>query len=264
MINKKSIDEFSNFGILKFKIDINKLTEINNKVIKLIESKKELLNKNNNINIKLEKFHENIKVKNLNEIRMYLYTNLNKNEWILKKILEIFDEYVDLIVGNELAVQKKVNLSIQLPNDNSSILPMHSDFFSGESIYQLNLWLPLVEVNKTSTMFYFLPKDSIKMISEIKKNSLSDINIIFKKYYKKIKWLNMKKGEGAIFSPNLLHGNILNKEKNTRFSLNLRVKNLYSPYNNIYGNEKKLGNFYKPMNTKALTLFNLHNSFSID
>ena len=187
--------------------------------------------------ISLENFHNSVAVKNLNEIRMYLYAQLNKQDWILDKMFELFNSQIKLILGDELAVQK-VNLSIQLPNDNSSILPMHSDFFSGESIYQLNLWLPLVSVNKTSSMFYFLPKDSIKMINEIKKNSVSDLNIIFKKNYKKIKWLNLKKGEAAVFSPNLLHGNVLNKEKNTRFSLNLRVKNLYSPYNHIYGNEK--------------------------
>ena len=84
---------------------------------------------------------------------MYLYAQLNKQDWILDKMFELFNSQIKLILGDELAVQKKVNLSIQLPNDNSSILPMHSDFFSGESIYQLNLWLPLVSVNKTSSMF---------------------------------------------------------------------------------------------------------------
>ena len=52
---------------------------------------------------------------------------------------------------------------------------------------------------------------------------------------------------------------VINKEKNTRFSLNLRVKNLYSPYNDIFGNEKKLGSFYIPYNLKGMTLFNLKN-----
>ena len=262
MANNKTIDQFSNTGITKFSVNNVILDEINDRVISLIQRKKKLLTSKNRIS--LENFHNSVAVKNLNEIRMYLYAQLNKQDWILDKMFELFNSQIKLILGDELAVQKKVNLSIQLPNDNSSILPMHSDFFSGESIYQLNLWLPLVSVNKTSSMFYFLPKDSIKMINEIKKNSISDLNIIFKKNYKKIKWLNLKKGEGAVFSPNLLHGNVLNKEKNTRFSLNLRVKNLYSPYNHIYGNEKKLGSFYRPYNLKAMTIFNINNSFSFD
>ena len=68
-------------------------------------------------------------------------------------MMEFFKHYIEEIVGNEIAIQK-VNLSIQIPQDNTSILPMHSDFFSGESLYQLNLWLPLVNVKDTS-MFYF-------------------------------------------------------------------------------------------------------------
>ena len=59
---------------------------------------------------------------------MYLYAQLNKQDWILDKMFELFNSQIKLILGDELAVQKKVNLSIQLPNDNSSILPMHSDF----------------------------------------------------------------------------------------------------------------------------------------
>lgn len=261
-MKKDYTNEFSENGIIKFNIETKILDKINTKILSLINKKRNLLKKNNSI--KLETFHKNISIKNLNELRMYLYSQINKNEWILKELMILFKEYIDMIVGMELAVQKKVNLSIQLPNDNSSILPMHSDFFSGESIYQLNLWLPLVTVKNTSSMFYFTPKDTTKMINEIKSNNISDLNKIFLKNKKNLKWLNLKKGEGAVFSPNLLHGNVINKENTTRFSLNLRVKNLYSPYNDIYGNEKKLGSFYKPYNLKGMTLFNINNLFSFD
>tara|TARA_B100000575_G_scaffold283156_1_gene275706 strand:- start:2558 stop:3346 length:789 start_codon:yes stop_codon:yes gene_type:complete len=262
MSNNNSIKTFEKYGITKFKINSKYKDEIYKKIVNLIKEKKKLLYKHNNIS--LEKFHESISLENLNEVRLHLYRQLNEKDWIVNKMIKLFHLYIDEIVGNEIAIQKKVNVSIQIPNDNSSILPMHSDFFSGESLYQLNLWLPLVDVKKTSTMFYFLPKDSLNMINLIKKNNITDLNKIFKQNLKKIKWLNMKSGEGAVFSPNLLHGNIVNKENNTRFSLNMRVKNLYSPYNDIYGNEKKLGTFYRPYNLKAMTIFNLKNPFSIE
>ena len=35
------------------------------------------------------------------------------------------------IIGNELVMQKNINLSIQLPKDESSLLPIHSDTWSG-------------------------------------------------------------------------------------------------------------------------------------
>ncbi len=255
------LDIFIKNGIIKFPVDIKLVNEIYSKILNLAIKKTKINTLNNS---GLENFHKKVPIEILNDTRMFMYAEINKHDWMLKKMMELFKYYIEEVVGNEIAIQKKVNLSIQIPKDNTSILPMHSDFFSGESLYQLNLWLPLVNVKDTSSMFYFSPKDSIKMINEIKKNNISDLNKIFDKNYKKIKWLNINKGEGAVFSPNLLHGNIINKEKTTRFSLNLRVKNLYSPYNDLYGNEKKLGSFYRPYNLKAMTMFNLKNNFSIE
>ena len=40
-----------------------------------------------------------------------------------------------------------------------------------------------------------------------------------------MKWLKVKFGEGVIFSPNCLHGNVTNKENTTRWSINIRYKN---------------------------------------
>ena len=77
-----------------------------------------------------------------------------------------------------------------------------------------------------------------------------------------MKWLNSKFGQAIIFSPNCLHGNVTNKEKTTRWSINIRYKNLYSPYNRIYGNEKKIGTFYKIFSPKLMTKFNLKYNFN--
>ena len=57
------------------------------------------------------------------------------------------------IVGNELAMQNKINLSIQFPNDASSLLPLHSDTWDGDSPFESVLWLPLVNCFKTKSMF---------------------------------------------------------------------------------------------------------------
>ena len=64
---------------------------------------------------------------------------------------------LSLLVGNELAMQNKAILSIQMPNDDSSVLPMHCDVFAGESPFQVNQWVPLVNSSRSMSMF-FLPK----------------------------------------------------------------------------------------------------------
>jgi sporadic carbohydrate cluster 2OG-Fe(II) oxygenase len=82
-----------------------------------------------------------------------------------------------------------------------------------------------------------------------------------KKNKKLMKWINIKYGEAIIFSPNCLHGNIINSEETTRWSFNIRYKNLFSPYAANFNNEKKIGTFYNFLKPKIITKFNLNYSF---
>ena len=45
----------------------------------------------------------------------------------LENYIMMSPEYLDILLGNELSMQLRVNLSVQLPKDNSSLLPLHSD-----------------------------------------------------------------------------------------------------------------------------------------
>ena len=56
-------------------------------------------------------------------------------------------------------MQTKINLSIQIPNDKTSMLPMHSDIYAGESPFEVVAWLPLTDVASNSmSMFITKPK----------------------------------------------------------------------------------------------------------
>ena len=189
---------------------------------------------------------------------MKIISEINKNDEIKKLIFELSKQYLHNLVGNELAIQKTLNLSIQLPKDNSSLLDMHSDTFSGESPFQVVLWIPLVDVEKTKSMFIMSKKQSEIQLRKLKNNSRIDFNGIFKKYKKKMKWLKVNYGEILIFSPNILHGNTINKTQETRLSFNIRFKSLFSPYNDIKGNDRKLGYFYFPLNVKPATKLGLN------
>ena len=76
---------------------------------------------------------------------------------------------------------------------------------------------------------FILPRNSTKFKMFNKKKFKLDTEII--NYIKKdLKFINIKFGQVLIFSQNLPHGNFVNKEKKTRWSLNARVKSLMSPY----------------------------------
>ena len=150
-------------------------------------------------------------------------------------------------------MQKKVNLSIQMPNDEDSLLDMHSDIYAGESPFQVVVWMPLVDAYSTKSMFITNPKQN-KLINNTvlnsKKNTTRDIYI---KNKKKFKFLDIKFGQILIFSPLILHGNVINKTMETRFSLNCRFKSLLSPYDVTVKSHRNIPQFYKPLNTKPMT-----------
>ena len=70
------------------------------------------------------------------------------------------------------------------------------------------------------------------------------------KIYQKIKdhviWLKIKYGEILIFNQSLPHGNRINGENETRWSMNCRFKSVFTPYG-----DKKLGEFFEPITIRA-------------
>ena len=153
---------------------------------------------------------------------------------------------MEIICGNELAMQRKINLSIQLPKDNSSLLPIHSDVWSGCSPFEVVLWVPLVDVYNSKSMFIF-PKNINDKV--YKKFSLyKNFKIFFDKYKNKIKFLNLKFGQGIIFAHSIIHGNIVNNTNETRWSFNCRFKSLMSPYY-----KKDIAETFIPISIKPAT-----------
>ncbi len=220
---------------------LNKIYKIFSKKIKPKSYDKDKIHFFNNL-------HKYIKKKNLNSFRLSIISEINSSQEYKKLVYLIGKKFIDMIVGNELAIQKNLNLSIQLPRDETSLLNIHADTFSGESPFQVVLWIPLVDVFKTKSMFLLPLKQSMRIIKKIKGKNLQSI---YKKHKKNMKWLNIKNGEILIFSPNILHGNTINKTKETRISLNIRFKGLFTPYNKVKGNDRKLGFFYTPLNLKS-------------
>jgi hypothetical protein len=59
-------------------------------------------------------------------------------------------------------------------------------------------------------------------------------------------------GEALVFSQNVLHGNRVNEEPETRWSMNCRFKSALSPYA-----DKKLGEFFEPITLRPATRLGL-------
>ncbi len=251
-IEKKTIKKFLKNGYLIFNIkEKKKLNKLKSLVLaessKILKKKDIILKKNDFFNYT----HNYIDQKKLNKFRLDIYNKLNSKRNFLINYYLMGKDYLDLICGNELAIQKKINLSIQLPNDNSSVLPIHSDVWSGNSPFEIVLWIPLVTVKKTKSMFILPPKINQYYYKNLKQFNSSEK--IYNHSEKKLKWLNLKYGQGLIFSQNLLHGNVKNLETTSRWSFNCRFKSLFSPYN-----KKKIGEYFLPLNLKPASKYGMN------
>ena len=94
---------------------------------------------------------------------------------------------------------------------------------------------------------YILPNNKYKLFLKKFKNSYTKNNFdLFKSIKKDLIWLNIKFGEVLLFNQCLPHGNIVNKEDETRWSMNCRFKSVFTPYG-----DKKIGEFFQPITLRA-------------
>ncbi len=252
MTQKITNDElfFQENGYLIKKIsDIQSLNYISKKFENSLFQEKKLKNKK----IQLNKLHKYINKVSLNNIRVSLIKKINQDRKFSNHYYNIAKNTLDFLVGNEVAMQKNINISIQTPRDKDSMLSMHSDIHAGESPFEVVAWLPLTDVVSNSmSMFITKPKYN-KIINRTVTNSEKNINEIYKKNKKKFKFIKIKFGEILIFSPILLHGNTINETDNTRISMNCRFKSLLSPYNVFSTTHRNIPHFFKPLTIKPMT-----------
>lgn len=197
----------------------------------------------------LSNTHSNTHSKDsLNKTRLDIIKGMNNKDWLRPAYFALAKHMLESIVGNELAMQMRVNLSIQLPGDESSLLPIHADVWSGDSPFEVVLWIPLVDCYASKSMYLLPPAHSAKLNNEFGQFSDKSSDAIFKHVEKDLLWLNVPYGEYILFNQNLPHGNVVNRENETRWSMNCRFKSVFSPYA-----DKKLGEFFEPITLRPAT-----------
>ena len=196
----------------------------------------------------LDKTHEVLSVTDLNAFRLDVIKGINEQLWLREAYYQIAKPYLDILVGNELAMQLRVNLSIQMPGDESSLLPVHADTWSGDSPYEVVVWLPLVDCYDTKSMYFLPPEAANNLSNNFKLHTQGDSEQLFNTIKDDVKWMKVDYGEVLVFNQIYPHGNVVNEENETRWSMNCRFKSLFSPYK-----DKKIGEFFEPITMRPVT-----------
>lgn len=197
----------------------------------------------------LNELHNSLHAEKLNSLRVHVISALMGQRYFREHFYHMAKNLLDVIVGNELVMQKGIGLSVQLPKDNSSLLNVHSDTWSGDSPFEVVVWLPLVDCFKTKSMFICTKERSAEVNKNFVKYQKLNNNEFIKKLEPDLTFLDVPFGSVLVFNQNQLHGNVVNEEKETRWTMNCRFKSAFSPYC-----DKKLGEFFEPINLKPASL----------
>jgi len=196
----------------------------------------------------LNRIHERVDGRRLNDVRMAVIDGLNAEPWIRPCYHRLARRALAAVVGNELAMQRRLNLSIQMPSDDSSVLPVHADSWDGDSPFEVVLWVPLVDCRATKSMFLLPPEQGRAVEAGFRRFDGKSTEDLFRAIEPELTWLDAPYGSVLLFSQNLMHGNRVNLEADTRWSMNCRFKSLLSPYAG-----KRLGEFFEPVTLRPAT-----------
>ena len=199
----------------------------------------------------LNNIQNHLSLETLNEFRLALYFALNNEAWLRPTYFSLVRSTLEELVGNELAMQNRVNLSINMPNDNSSLVTLHSDSFGGDSPFQVVVWIPLVGVEGNKSVYVLPPEKNREVVPRLSEyGDNGGMAAIFEEIKDEVIYAELKYGEALIFTPNILHGADVNTSEHTRWSMNVRFKGLFTPYTSY---EKQIGNYYLPITARVVS-----------
>jgi len=173
----------------------------------------------------LNDFHKyDIPDASLNAMKLKLIEVCNQQNFG-KLLYEAFSVYIDALLGPDLLFQKNANIILFPPNYPHYSEP-HRDAPQNSS-FELVFWVPLNRCYGTKTLYILdieQTKDSFSLLS--REESFEQFESFCSTQGE---YLKAEFGEACFFWPGLAHGSGVNLETETRWTLNMRFKNAYSP-----------------------------------
>ena len=229
------------------------ITEGKSKHLELLKHKVETafleyIGDNNRCSRILEKAHQEIKSEESNELRLFIMSRINQDTSFHKNYYKAAESLIHALCGNELAMQKRPGLSINLPQNHNDTLPIHADTWNGVSPFELNIWIPLVNCKNTMCLYILSREHYIKRLQDSKNLLKLTSDELFQELHADLTWIPIEYGKILAFDQSLPHGYSLNEEQTSHWSLNCRFKGLHTPYW-----DKKLGDYFMPITVKNCT-----------
>lgn len=175
----------------------------------------------------LNYLHESFaSAKEVDDFRLKLTTEIAESINFGQRIYKIFNSYLEPLVGVDVLAQKTPNLVFQPPKYPVPT-ELHRDA-PANSPYEIIVWLPFVDCFRTKSM-YLLNRKFSRIAAEHIRDNPKDRPGFDNILLDHAELMDVPFGSALVFWSGLFHGSIVNKEKESRLSLNTRYKNLFTP-----------------------------------
>lgn len=161
-----------------------------------------------------------------NQARVELIRRITSNCDAKELVFKAFEEQLRGLLGPDILAQKNCNLVLQPPGDPNPS-EIHRDA-PANSPYEIVTWVPLVDCYATKAMYIIdadLTREAFSRLDEYPDDWEG-----FEDYAKSLAVRpSVAFGQALIFHTGCLHGSDINEEPETRVSINIRYKSLFSP-----------------------------------
>jgi sporadic carbohydrate cluster 2OG-Fe(II) oxygenase len=175
----------------------------------------------------LDRLHEHVLAGDAaNTFRMALTNVMTERLDVGLDVFTAFEPHLAQLVGVDVLVQRAPNVVFQPPGDPRPT-ELHRDA-PANSPYEVVVWLPLVDCAGTKSMYLLDELASREALAFHRAHP--DDSEGFQRYLDEVAELMVVPyGSALLFWPGLFHGSLVNREVDSRLSINIRYKNLFAP-----------------------------------
>ena len=187
----------------------------------------------------LKKFYSDDKKLDINSLRKS-FAKMNKAE-INRAMIKLlsFTNLSEMIIlscpkmiknlcGKELLIQRRAHVIINLPGKGQAKQWPHYEMISGLSPFSFVIWTPLHDLDDGGGIYYIDQHKSAKIMrNEERKGLVNGPDVL--NLMQNQSPVNLKFGQGIIFNPFVIHGNMPFKSKFARIACNVRFQSSKKP-----------------------------------
>ncbi len=180
-------------------------------------------NSKNNID-KLRKLMASMDKAQINKsmIEILKFTELSE------MMVNSFPELIKSLCGQDLFIQRRATVIMNVPGKGQAKQWPHYELMSGISPFTYIIWAPLHDTEEMSGAFYIERDKSLKIMKKEESTGLVNGPIALN-MVKDQKPISLKFGEGIIFNPFILHGNVSFESKLARIASTVRFQSSKKP-----------------------------------